>query len=697
MSLVIPRPLADADGPGAVGQVYRPGYLFLVQWSDTVEMATAFGTSVSQAQTLAEERKGLLSRPTRVGELSLLSLARSEAWALQMAVTRLSQADSLVPLFSDFTKITASAGGSVLTCDTTERRFFEGARVIVAELRNRATLLDFEVATIAVGGVAAGSLTLTASLGRTYPARSRVYPAVEARLSLNGSSEVLTDENLASRLEWSEHIGPSQLPGLGAVGITPAGFSEHAGEPIMHITPDWTRHRTGPTRIARGSRSGRGISVATWGGRPLVSKSLGWQFAKRAAAFELLRFFDSRGGRLHTFLLPSFLDDFTPLAIGTTTIDVSPNGPVFDYAHTTHLAILMRDGTLIVREIDSVARTSVDRITLDLALPSGILLGDVRRVSACHRVRFNRDEVTEVWKTNQDVSVACPVFEVINEKTVAVLDTSQPALPGPPDGVPNLTGWYDCSVECNGTDTPSGTGEGDQCISVQEWDTPSAGQGSGSSSIPVENWKKRVAFWNDQSGGGRDLRRNSVGSLTARPVFRFLFNDPWSTDLPIVMPHMYATLADAINEGDQHAWHDDTDGLSVFVVGGNRDFQGLYATADSALFTSTGRWQMRTARWKVTGDTTIDLPFTATKVWSIFTAIWTPGISAKVWRNGQLLNSTTASVPNTLGGVADFSVCENFARMAAAVIYARALNNTELNTVGLYLSARYGIPWTTIT
>ena len=699
MSAVVPRPLAAADGPGVVGQVYRPGYLFLVQWADPVELATAFDTSVTQAQTLAEERKGLLSRPTRVGELSLVALKEREAWQLQMFITRYSQADSLVPLFADFTKITVAASGSVLTCDTTERRFFEGARVIIAELRNRPALADFEVATIAAGGVAAGALTLTGAVGRTYPVGSRVYPAIEARLSLGGSLEVVTDRDMTNRLSWSEHIGASQLPGLVPVGTTPAGFSSYAGDVIMHVTPDWSRHTTGPRRIARGSRAGRGVSVATWGARPLVAKSLGWQFLTRAAAFNVLRFFDSRGGRLHPFLLPSFLDDFTTLALGTITVDVTPNGPVFDYAHTTHLAIFMRDETLVVREIDSVARlsSSVDQITLDTALPSGLLLADVRRVSACHRVRFDRDELRETWQTNQAVTMACPVVEVINEKTVTVLDTSQPAQPGAPDGVPNLTGWYDASIECLGTDTPTGTGEGSECESVQPWDTPAAGQGSGTSVIPVDAHKKRVAFWKDQSGGGRDLQKNSSGSLSQRPIFRNLFNDPWSTDLPIIMPHMYAVLGNEVDQGTPQSWHDDTDGLTVFCVGGNRDFQGLHDTADSPLFNVSNRWEMRTARWKLIGNTTVDLSFTATKVWSIFTGIWTPSASAKCWRNGQLLNSTVASVPASLGGVSDFVVCAQYARLAAAVIYARALSVLELNTVGLYLSGRYGIPWTTIT
>lgn len=700
MSAVIPRPLADADGPGVVGQVYRPGYLFLVQWADPVELATAFDTSVTQAQTLAEERKGLLSRPTRVGEFSLVALKEREAWQLQMFVTRYSQADSLVPLFADFTKITGAASGSVLTCDTTERRFFEGARVIIAELRNRPALADFEVATIAAGGVAAGALTLTGAVGRTYPAGSRVYPTIEARLSLGGSLEIVTDRDMTNRLSWSEHIGASQLPGLVPIGTTPSGFLSYAGDVIMHVTPDWSRHTTGPRRVARGSRAGRGVSVATWGARPLVAKSLGWQFLTRAAAFNVLRFFDSRGGRLHPFLLPSFLDDFTPLALGTTTVDVTPNGPVFDYAHTTHLAIFMRDGTLVVRQIDSVARlsNSVDQITLDTALPSGLLLADVRRVSACHRVRFDRDELREIWQTNQAVTMSCPIVEVINEKTVTVLDTSQPAQPGAPDGIPDLSGWYDASIELLGSDSPTGGGEGEQCISIQEADTPSIGQGSGSSTIVPTPHLARAAYWKDQSGANKTLEQTSVGSLASRPICRFLFGDPYSTDLPILMPHIYATLGDQLDEGDAQQWHDDTEGLTVFCVGGNRAFSPpIYDTIDSPLFISSSRWEMRTARFKLIGDTTVDLPFTATKVWSVFTGIWTPGVSAKCWRNGQLLNSTVASVPTSLGGTSDFVVCGQYARMAAAIIYARALNNLELNTVGLYLEARYGIPWTTIT
>lgn len=696
--MVIPRPLADVDGPGVVGQVSPPGYLFLVQWADPVELATAYDTSISQAQTLAEERKGLRSRPTRVGEMSLVALRESDAWQLQMVLQRLSQSDNLLPLFSDFSKLTAPASSTTLNCVTTDRRFFEGGRVIVAELLNAATLVDFEVATIAAGGISPNAITLTASVSRTYPLGSRVYPAIEVQMNLRGNAEVVTDQNMVARLRWAEVIGASQLPGLAAVGTTPAGFNEYAGEAILHITPNWRQHGTGPRRVGRGSASGRSLSTSTWGGRALFAKPLGWQFVSRAAAFSLLSFFDSRGGRLHPFLCPSFVDDFKPLALGTITVDVQPNGPAFDYSHITHLAVFMRDETLVVREIDSVARLSesVDQITLDTALPSGLLLADVRRLSACHRVRFDTDEVVERWQTDAAVAMQAPVVEVINEKVVVVLDTSQPPEAGAPDGVPDLSGWYDASVECLSSDSATGTGEGAQCDTVQEYDE-ATNTGSGTSQIDPPAYRKGVAFWKDQSGNGRDLRHNHVGSLAARPIFRFLFFDPWSTQLPIVMPHFYAALSDVLDEGGPHQWHDDTDGLTVFVVGGNREFKDLYNNSSSHMFTASGRWEMKTDTWKLIGDTTVTLNWTPTDAWAIWSGIWTPGISAKAYKNGTILGSTTTLVPNNLGGSADLLVGGQYSRMAAAIIYARALNTNELNTVGLYLSERYGIGWTTIT
>ena len=197
-------------------------------------------------------------------------------------------------------------------------------------------------------------------------------------------------------------------------------------------------------------------------------------------------------------------------------------------------------------------------------------------------------------------------------------------------------------------------------------------------------------------GNGRALRMNGFGDESSRPIYRDLFNDPYSTDLPIVMPHIYATLGDQLDAGADAQWHDDTDGLTVFVVGGNRDFQGLYDSRDSPLFLVTDRFELRTARWRLNGDTTVDLAFTPTKVWSIFTAIWTPGVSSNCWRNGTLLNSSTTLISNSLGGASDQVICGQYGRMAAAVLYDRALTINELNTVGLYLSLRYGIPWTTI-
>lgn len=692
---VIPKPLADVNGPGAVGQVLPPGYLFLPQWREPMELATAFGTVVTRAQTLAEERKGLAPRPLRIGEFTVQGMKQLDTWRVEMLAQRLAQADSLVPLPSDVTKLLAAGAGPVLSCDTQFRRLFDGARVIIAEPTRAARFDEFEVATIA--GTTATTLTLTAALSRSYAAGSRIYPAIETTISAEVEVDIFNDRLVGSRLRWAEAAGVSQLPGLQAVGTTPAEFSELGGLPILDIPPDWNRIAAASQRIARAGRTGRTSVIQTWGARALFARSMTWQFATRAAAWPLLKFFDSRAGRLHPFLMPSWLEDFVGLALGGDTVDVVANGPDFDYTHVTHLAVLERNGAVHVRIIDQVDRLSgnIDRMTLATPLPSGLTLTDVRRLSAAQQVRFAKDELTERWITDQAVSVTAPVVEVVNEKSVAILDTSQPPVAGAPDGVPDLSGWYDASIGCLSTDTSTGGNPNGQCETIQDYD-PVAVRGSGTSGADAPAYRKRVAFWNDQSGNGRDLRKNSLGSLSNRLLFRFLFNDPWSTKLLTVMPHMYATSNDQLDQGDPAQWHDNTNGLTVFVVGGNREFQGLYETRDSPLFNSSGRFELTTGHWKLIGSSTVTLGFTPTDDWAIFLGIWTPGVSAKVWKNGILLDSTTTSVPASLGGASDFIVCAQFARMAAAVLYARALTVNELNTVGLYLSERYNIPWTTI-
>lgn len=287
--------------------------------------------------------------------------------------------------------------------------------------------------------------------------REFIFPVIECDLELSTTANAVTDYVSDAVVTLTETPGPSALDPLIEPGDTPLGYDEHDGYPILHLPIDWTQVQFGAFRPGERDRVGITNVAQTYGPYPGASFNLPFVTFTREDTFALMEFFDSRGGRLYPFWL------FAPFH-GTTAHDIPISTLIrfeyriddYDWDVYTHLGVYRKStGDYSVHEITSAASSGgYVNIVLADALPT-TTLSDLE-VSIAHLVRFDTDEYTEEWITDEAHRTSLPVVQLLNE---GVVEADLLPLCGDGSGgdewEPNNTFDLCQDVRC-GTDDPSG-------------------------------------------------------------------------------------------------------------------------------------------------------------------------------------------------------------------------------------------------
>ena len=240
-------------------------------------------------------------------------------------------------------------------------------------------------------------------------------PLIEGNIVQSMSGTIITDNAVSLRLTIKETPGVSAIPALQAPDTTPTGFDSFESMPILDLPLSWDGMQFGVSRPGNYTRSGLADLYQLKGDRPLQTGELTFAQLSRAEVFKLIRFFESRRGRLYPWLLAPPATDLTATAIGTTSVTVTAVGPERDWDFFPHVAIVLWDGTVYVREISGVARgAGSDVITLADAIPA-VLLSAVKRVATGLKARFDTDEMVENWITDQIATCKLKIHEDIAE------------------------------------------------------------------------------------------------------------------------------------------------------------------------------------------------------------------------------------------------------------------------------------------
>ena len=101
-------------------------------WSSGFKVTRSYDTDIKRSsETLHEERTVILSKPNITFDVKLLGVNQATSSKILMNLYRKLDEGLPIPLYSDQSIVTATSNGTTIYCDTTNRRFFRGARLII--------------------------------------------------------------------------------------------------------------------------------------------------------------------------------------------------------------------------------------------------------------------------------------------------------------------------------------------------------------------------------------------------------------------------------------------------------------------------------------------------------------------------------------------------------------------------------------
>lgn len=405
-------------------QLWALAYLLRANWRDAVTTRSSFETNITAARSTAEQRFGLRAIPFRTSSVLLSAAGRTEVQKLRLFMQRAGQSHFLFPLYSDVTQATTTltTTQTVLSCDTTCRRFSVGRRVVVcAPTADAAPTFETGI----ISAISDTTITLSAGLANAYDIHATIMPLMEANLVLNSSGGVVTSEYAHATFTAVEASSGLQLANAAEVGSTPDGYPTYNDVPIFDTEPNYAEDIT--FNIVRsGSAMDSGIDSlpAVFGSRAAYGFKANYPTYDRASLWKLLKFFESRGGMLLSFFGISPTVEFTATAVGSggSSITVQANTLEYDWAYTGYIAVRQVDGTVDVRKVASVVRiTNSDTVTFDSPI-TGLVLANVQRVHHAFYARFDQDELAESWANNVVQDTTLSIKELIEEKDVTIAD-----------------------------------------------------------------------------------------------------------------------------------------------------------------------------------------------------------------------------------------------------------------------------------
>lgn len=401
---------------------------FLQNWVQNITMETGYQTTISRSPTtLAEERIALSNRPYRQLDLLLTHDGKDDIDRLMHHLRRHTARSLPVPLLQDVVAdLAGTTGQDMLTGSFQYRRFFNGGRVVIfpANPTSKSVMRSADYDIYLIVDVLAGSMQLDRNLDQNYVAGEwMIAPLIDMELVLETGIDQLTDDTAETKLTLNEAAGQSAMPPT-FTGNNVDGWQTQLGLPVFEFPPDWQNglsaayKRYGQRRV-----EGRANVVVPQGDRYVQVQDFHLKL-DRPAFWAVLNLFDSRRGRTDLFweIDQEFL--WTVTDTDPQFIDVTPRGIFADFVSdfTDHCGILMKDGTVYIRKINSIADVGSWRISLVAGndLPDPIDVTQIERFSRARMKRFDSDALREEWHTTEQAEVSFITSEVLNEKEVDI-------------------------------------------------------------------------------------------------------------------------------------------------------------------------------------------------------------------------------------------------------------------------------------
>lgn len=406
-----------------------PNFL-LGNWRTQIQMESSFLTDVTNADTLAESRRGLLVRPRRTLRFLLSGMDRNQTAQIERDLLRHANDIVPVPLFQDQAILTGDTESATdkIPVDTTHGRWFVGARIVIFKgtVNDSTSLVQY----LTIATIDPAFIEVSESLGDgEYEAGDTIMPCIDAQVSTESQRiKVFTDFHGEVRFKAVEVTGVSALPRL--TTVVPAEFptflSGNGGDdrPIFDVPVNYAQSVSDTIR-RDGSKfkSGRGVIVFTKGDRAKHAFEFSIQ-SEPDEAFQFLKFFDWAQGQLQQFWFPDHITNLEPSEVDPpdlSFIRVVQNGRIENLQD--FLDFVLIEQKTQTAKIGVVSAVTVDGGDWRIAFstnPDYNTVDDYVRVTSAHKVRFSNDKITEKWSTDELMRIRMRFNEVLNEKEVTV-------------------------------------------------------------------------------------------------------------------------------------------------------------------------------------------------------------------------------------------------------------------------------------
>ena len=393
--------------------------VLLHNWADEVKIEASYETSISiSAHTGAEERRAILAKPERTLTFHWSRGGRVDVDRVFRFLRKMTETQCPIPLYCDAVEMTttaiAGAGNDTIAIDTTQARFFGGARIGILHLDNALDITTFEFYEILLK--TSTSITFTTPLLTDIAVGDVVVPMIDCEIVLEPMIEEAHGELVEVTLSVLEVAGASQLPATSTGD--PDGFVIYQGYPIFNIDPNYANiAEHGYNRQGDIYRRGRKTVVYITADRARGAETYEIT-VDRTDAFKLIRFFDSRRGRCRTFFQ---IDQEYLWIVQSATgvfIEIDKLGDFLDFQvglNPGWVGFILEDGTAIVREVVTTQDLpSSWRITVADALPV-IDLTQLVRFTRARKVRLNDDTMEENWTTTGVFETSWRTIEALDE------------------------------------------------------------------------------------------------------------------------------------------------------------------------------------------------------------------------------------------------------------------------------------------
>ena len=378
-------------------------------WADGWLERLMWATDVLTARDGTEQRVGLMSKPRRSLEFSIL-VGRDDAALLDVLLSSWQSRVYALPIWPDraFLSAAVTAGSTVIPLATTHMEYeADGLMVIGIDSRNT------EAAEVL--SVASNAVTLKTPLLNSWPVGSWIAPARTARLRVSQPVTRVTETISTARLIFD-------IAGTTSI-VKQESTTTFNSTPVWLTRPNKVRDVDAEYhRLADVIDFDTGITaVYDHAARPFIRRSFDYLFKNRSEIAAFRGWLAARAGRLTAFWHPTWEASIVPvkkILFNQTVMTVAARGYALYFnplPGRTEAAFLHKNGTWYFRTITSFgAGTTGDEELMTINQTFGFDADpeDWVAIYFLEKTRLDADQIELHWQTDSVAEASVPMRSV---------------------------------------------------------------------------------------------------------------------------------------------------------------------------------------------------------------------------------------------------------------------------------------------